>query len=767
MSVRPPEPHAHAFPEFPGYSVVGLLGRGGMGAVYDAVHHRFNRPVAIKILTNVNPQVLKRFQREMAAIGQLSHHNIVCAFSATEHNGTQFLVMERVNGLTLSEIAARCGKLRIADACEMIRQAACGLQHAHEHGLVHRDIKPSNMMVDVDGVVKLLDLGLARLSADEQASRYELTATGQIMGTIDYMAPEQASGKPDVGMTADIYSLGASLYRLLAGHVPFHGDRYQAILAKLNAVVNEVPPPLRAVREDLPGELDSIIARMLDKDPQARFQQPHEVVEALSPFCDGADLPALGRLAMGADAPTTALAETSPALTDAISTLSMPSIPDDPIGSMPKPRKQGFFAICFACAIVGSAVVYSILTVLERNRAADLDAIQRIPQPRPIDVLTSTDWTWSEPEPVIVENFEQVLTPSLTDDELTLVFVNDFRLWIAKRTSIEKPFGEASEIALPVNPRRCESSAISGDGLCVVVSLWTKPAPDDDSNLWIFQRDSVEASFGKGELIKTLQFPHRQIGAWLNSDATRLVFCSSHNTNGFGLETWVAERSSITDGFHLVGPLAASVTEARETEPALSSDGLVTITALFIPGKQIYRRLAMRVRRSTLVPFGEPIPLEIQQYHSGSTTSAHLSRDATRLYYSASTTPTDVISQFHMTRRQRRLEEPETDIPTEEQSATAEQSATKEQAAEVRNSIHVLTRRSPRGRTLASGAFRILSQPLVERLFPRVCDLFHERPEFPFSVAQCRALTPLERAAAGVKMPWQRFFPPMPDPHRT
>ena len=247
----------------------------------------------------------------MRAVGQLAHPNIVQAHDAREIDGTPVLIMEFVDGLDLAELVRRIGPLPVAEACEMVRQAALGLQCAHEHGLVHRDIKPSNIMLSrglapfsprsgaearsdatakkvpdpLDGPqVKLLDLGLARFYAEASGGE-EMTGTGQAMGTADYMAPEQASDSRTVDIRGDIYSLGCTLYKLLSGRAPFSGPEHRGTLNKMNAHVHEAAPPVRQFAPEVPDELAVILERMLAKDPNDRFATPAEVAAVLEPFC--------------------------------------------------------------------------------------------------------------------------------------------------------------------------------------------------------------------------------------------------------------------------------------------------------------------------------------------------------------------------------------------------------------------------------------------------------------------------------------------------
>jgi serine/threonine protein kinase/multidrug efflux pump subunit AcrA (membrane-fusion protein) len=316
------------------YRILEELGRGGMGRVYKALHTKLDRVVAIKILRGgrtEDGQALARFGREMKAIGQLDHPNLVRAHDAREIDGTPVLIMEFVDGLDLAEIVRRLGPLPVADACELVRQTALGLQRAHEHGLVHRDIKPSNIMLIVgqaaslpvvgqerqsrqlpgqtdgqagsspyDPMVKLLDLGLARFYA-ESPSGEEMTGTGQAMGTADYMAPEQASDSRTVDIRADIYSLGCALYKLLSGRAPFSGPEYRGNLDKMNAHVSQPAPPIRRFVPEVHDELAAILDRMLAKAPGDRFATPAEVAEALQPFCAGANLANLAARASAED----------------------------------------------------------------------------------------------------------------------------------------------------------------------------------------------------------------------------------------------------------------------------------------------------------------------------------------------------------------------------------------------------------------------------------------------------------------------------------
>ncbi|NQU22498.1 MAG: protein kinase [Candidatus Nealsonbacteria bacterium] len=276
------------------YQLLEKLGEGGMGAVYKALHTKLGREVAIKVLPPgklSDKSAIARFEREMMAVGRLDHANIVRAHDAREIDGKHFLVMELVNGMDLKELGLRRQQLPVADACELIRQTALGLQCAHENKLVHRDIKPSNLMLTADGRVKVLDLGLARIQS-EQAGE-QLTATEQAMGTLDYMAPEQAVDTHSVDIRADIYSLGCTLFQLLCGRAPFEDVKHQTAFEKMNAHVKTPPPSIRKLRDDVPKELIAVVNRMLAKDPARRFATPAEVADVVGPMAAAADLSAL------------------------------------------------------------------------------------------------------------------------------------------------------------------------------------------------------------------------------------------------------------------------------------------------------------------------------------------------------------------------------------------------------------------------------------------------------------------------------------------
>lgn len=281
------------------YELIRALGNGGMGAVYLARHTRLQRRCAIKLLPRdrgFDAAWRERFDREMAAVAGLNSPHVVSASDAGEASGWHYLVMEHLDGLDLGRLAARVQRLTVADACELTRQAAVGLAHVHAAELVHRDIKPSNLMLTRDGVVKILDLGLVLSGTDPLPADDRLTTVGQLMGTLAYMAPEQLIDSSAVDHRADLYALGATLFRLLAGETP---HRSGGGIAQL--VINKTAHPAPSVsdyRDDLPARLVELIGQLLHRDPQGRPAAADEVAERLQPFAAAAHPQRLIRAAM-------------------------------------------------------------------------------------------------------------------------------------------------------------------------------------------------------------------------------------------------------------------------------------------------------------------------------------------------------------------------------------------------------------------------------------------------------------------------------------
>jgi serine/threonine protein kinase len=271
------------------YLVLDRLGAGGMGTVFKARHQRMKRVVALKVLSRdvaKSEHFVQRFQREVEAVARLNHPNIVMAYDADEAAVGHFLVMEFVDGRDLATTVQERGPLPVPEAVECILQAARALDYAHRQGIIHRDIKPANLLRDVSGVVKVADLGLARFNdalgkpPDDMGA---LTQAGTIMGTVDYMPPEQALGLASIDHRADIYSLGCTLYFLLNARPPYQGPTMMAVLLKHREASI---PSLRAARGEVPAVLDQVFQRMIAKKPEDRFAAIADFIPTLETLAE-------------------------------------------------------------------------------------------------------------------------------------------------------------------------------------------------------------------------------------------------------------------------------------------------------------------------------------------------------------------------------------------------------------------------------------------------------------------------------------------------
>jgi WD40 repeat protein/tRNA A-37 threonylcarbamoyl transferase component Bud32 len=315
LLVPPPEEappsSGSAAPRLEGYEVLGELGHGGMGIVYKARHVQRDRIVALKVFRKerlAHPEALRRFRREAQAAARLSHPNIVVVHEADQDGDTHFLAMEYVPGITLQNLVENNGPLPIALACDFVRQAALGLQHAVEQSLVHRDIKPANLMVvDQSGttppsgqrvtlpprpLVKILDMGVARLYQLRdlgEDSLTTLTRDGAVIGTPDYIAPEQLEDPHKADIRADLYSLGCTFYFLLSGRVPFPGG---TLIQKLDRQRWETPPSVDQLRSEVPAAVASVVRKLMAKHPDDRYRTPGELATALEQLTRTGVLPA-------------------------------------------------------------------------------------------------------------------------------------------------------------------------------------------------------------------------------------------------------------------------------------------------------------------------------------------------------------------------------------------------------------------------------------------------------------------------------------------
>jgi serine/threonine-protein kinase len=275
--------------EIPGYEILGLLGQGGMGAVYKARQKSLDRIVALKILpprAAKDETFIKRFISEARTVAKLNHENIIAGIDVGEADGTYYFAMEHVEGESLARIIEREGPLDEKRALEIATQVARALEHAHKHGLVHRDVKPQNILIAKNDVAKLCDLGLAKQTGPNKSPSQSDGGEGAgiPLGTPHYLSPEQARGEADVDIRSDIYSLGATLYHALTGEPPFDGQSPMVLMTKH---LTEDPVPPRRRNPEVSKAASELVLRMMEKDKEDRPQSPTEVLEEIERVASG------------------------------------------------------------------------------------------------------------------------------------------------------------------------------------------------------------------------------------------------------------------------------------------------------------------------------------------------------------------------------------------------------------------------------------------------------------------------------------------------
>ncbi|WP_339687380.1 serine/threonine protein kinase [Gimesia maris] len=494
------------------YLILDLIDVGGMGMVFKAIHRTMNRLVALKMISQqmlASDDQIRRFKREVRVAATLEHLNIVRAYDADESRGVNFLVMEYVRGDNLSRIVRASGPLSLSQAVDCIRQAATGLQHAHERGIVHRDIKPGNLLLDDQGTVKLLDLGLAHIddsirldspengSTDADSGRpyvscSELTAAGAILGTASFMAPEQSLDAHLIDFRSDIYSLGCTLYFLLTGEVPYSGSTiFKVFVQHRKAEI----PSLQNQRPDVPDSVTAVYQKMVAKKPEDRFQSVSELIVALN----DCHIPNPVKETPRAKSKTAVTSNATAA------TISEPGTTRDSLFAIGKFRKT---LIGVACLVVLAGIIaYSwpdsslhtdnpvpSVDLPDTDQPADTFAdsttdlpvlsagdhlpqnISVAPETSAADLLATGNWEWKVTQNLgpKINSREFELGADMTADGLTLIYASvrnssppgNRDLWISTRETQEAPWSAPLRLPPEINTDGNEEEPqISADGL--------------------------------------------------------------------------------------------------------------------------------------------------------------------------------------------------------------------------------------------------------------------------------------------------------------
>ena len=585
------------------YVLLEPLGQGGTGVVFKGWHRHMKRYVALKVLhadLSDSSIALQRFQREMQAGGKLNHPHVVSTLDAAQEGETSYLVMEFVPGTDLASLVAANGPVSVMEAVRYIEQAANGLAHAHEQGVIHRDVKPSNLLLtqiaspadgdahsgDAKPIVKVLDLGLARFLSSE--THGELTGTSDVMGTADYMAPEQALSTRQVDTRADIYSLGCTLFFLINGRPPYGGE---TAISRLLAHRDRPIPPLGQSNRAVPAKLDAIFQRMVAKSAKDRFETMNEVRTALNEF-----------LVQG---------QTS-------------------LNSRPMRR--------WLWGGLGLATVAAVVAALLANRGNDLrrleaesppiianlestmkttettnDSPQSPPAPpSPTEILTSNDWEWTTPVEVGagVNSPSYInFAPTLVADGKTLFFSRGpgpDSLWLSRRSALDQPWDEATRLPSPVNSdtSTAHCPTISGDGRILVFAS-DRAGGLGSFDLWMSTRASESEPFAEPvHLGGDINSTNTDRAPCLSEDGLTLIVSSAREGGEGRCDLWITTRSSIEAPFGPILNLGANINSTQWDESAaLSSDGLTLIFGRMDESKPD-QDLMISSRPSRSEPFG-------------------------------------------------------------------------------------------------------------------------------------------------------------------
>ncbi|MBI1371368.1 MAG: protein kinase [Phycisphaera sp.] len=635
------------------YVILEKLGQGGMGAVYRARHRVMHREVALKVLppsAGDDDQTVQRFLREVRAAGALSHPNIVTAHDAGHNDDALYLVMECVEGKDVGAILTeREAPLPVDDAIYYAIQAATGLAYAHSRGVIHRDIKPGNLLLDNDGVIKILDMGLARIEHEIAGGDFQtLTQTDASMGTAAYMPPEQGMDAKSVDQRGDIYSLGCTLYRLLTNQYPYYRD------TPLGTMMAHVQEPIPRLPDGMPAGLQDVLDRMMAKQPDDRYASCAEVIAALEAVLnrgkpsvpDVRDIPVAKRASQAAAPPVKPGVMRWVAIAAAVAIVAVPTYILLNADHAPK-------------NIDPSASVNSGVPVTEPPAIPDRpDAAA---SPTPIEVLTSDEYVWTEPVNVAALNTpDQDGWGDVCDDQRTFVFgshrpggLGSNDLWESRRASINEPWGEPVNLGPTVNTRFPDlGPSVTADGLVMVFES-SRPGGAGSVDLWVSTRVSPDEPWGEPEAM-SINSDKNDLQPSISGDGLALVLCSDREGSATR-DLWMSTRASRDAPWSTPTNLGDPVNTAyAEISPELSSDGLVL---LFSSHREKAGRMApdlwMSSRPALTAPWSEPVRIDALSSDQWDTEPS-LSRDGATLYFHSDRDGGKGKSDIWMSRRVRR-----------------------------------------------------------------------------------------------------------------
>jgi len=587
------------------YVVLDKIGQGGMGQVYRARHCRMNREVALKVLPSTfmkSQDAVKRFQREVEAAARLNHANVVTAHDADESDGLHFLVMEYVKGSDLSDLVRDKGPLPLGRAIEYTVQAAKGLEYAHGKGVVHRDIKPSNLLLDSEGTVKILDMGLARfeqkVGGDDTTQEARMTQTGQMMGTVDYVSPEQAMNARAADQRSDIYSLGCTFFYLLTSRPVYGGE---SLTERLMAHSTKEIPSLCKRRKDVPAAIDKIFQKMVAKEASDRYQSMRDVIADL----EGCHLVLLEKGAAAlekvpepvrpaqeelhqASHPTHS--PRSGALADTLSrsAVKRPRTPQARTGVTFDKRQ-----IIIASVAAGIVLLLLLATVLIL-RTPKVTIVIQIDEANAVVSVDDGKLQFTTTEA------NQTIELKLKKGEHTVTVTKDGYEPYTRQLLVKR--GQAETIRIDLATASIRET--SGAAATTAEPPATAGPPDAATLLsrWSFS-DPVN-------LGPTVNSSDTEGSPHLSADGLTLYFASTRSGGQGGRDLWMCKRMNAAEPFGEPVNLGPQVSSSEgDTGPAVSSDGLTLLFASLRPGGQGGNDLWMCTRELASEPFAEPINL--------------------------------------------------------------------------------------------------------------------------------------------------------------